>query len=78
MLENWKTKWRESDKVTAKVIYDLAAGEVRVSLRCVAKPQQQSFDIKRDLATTLQEVDDLIREQTKKQIMLPSAHLAIL
>jgi len=60
------------------VIYDLAAGEVRVSLRCVAKPQQQSFDIKRDLATTLQEVDDLIREQTKKQIMLPSAHLAIL
>lgn len=66
LLENWETNWPEGDKVTAKVIYDRAAGEVRVSLRGVSKPQRRSFTIERDLATTLQEADNFIRDQTKK------------
>jgi hypothetical protein len=66
LLKNWETNWPEADKATAKVIYDRAAGEVRVSLRGVGKPQQRTFAIERDLATTLQEADNFIREQTKK------------
>jgi len=66
LLENWETNWPAGDKVAAKVIYDRAAGEVRVSLRGVGKPQQRTFAIERDLAAALQQADSFIRAQTKK------------
>jgi hypothetical protein len=64
-LENWETNWPEGNKVTAKVVYDRAAGEVRVSLHGLAKPQQRTFVIERDLAATIQEANAFIQEQTK-------------
>ncbi len=67
LLNNWETNWPEADKASAKVIYDRAAGEVRVSLRGVSKPQQRTFAIEHDLATTLREADNFIREQIKRQ-----------
>jgi anti-sigma factor RsiW len=66
LLESWETNWPEGDKVAAKVIYDRAAGEVRVLLRRVGKPQQRTFVIEHDLATTLREANAFIREQPKK------------
>jgi len=45
----------------AKVIYDRAAGEVRVLLRKVDKSQQKTFIIEQDLTTTMQEAGNFIR-----------------
>jgi len=64
-LENWETNWPEGNKVTAKVVYDRASGEVRVSLHGLEKPRQRTFVIERDLAATLQEANAFIQEQTK-------------
>jgi len=49
----------------AKVIYDRAAGEVRVLLRKGDKSQQKTFIIEQDLTTTMQEAGNFIREQTR-------------
>ena len=67
LLEHWQTNWPAGGKVTVKVIYDHAAGEVRVLLSGVSKPQQRTFAIEHDLATTLREADNYIREQMKRQ-----------
>ncbi len=66
LLENWETNWPAGDKVTVKVIYDRLAGEVRVLLHQGGKSQQTTFVIEQDLATTMQEADNFIREQTKR------------
>jgi hypothetical protein len=65
-LENWETNWPTGGKMTAKVIYDRAAGEVRVVLHKGDKSQQKIFVIEHDLATTMQEAGNFIREQTKR------------
>jgi hypothetical protein len=65
LLENWETNWPGGNKLTAKVIYDRAAGEVRVLLHEKGKSQQKTFVIEQDLATTMREVGNFIREQTK-------------
>jgi hypothetical protein len=62
-LENWETNWPAGNKMTAKVIYDRAAGEVRVLLHQGDKSQQKTFAIEQDLATTLQQVNDFIHAQ---------------
>jgi hypothetical protein len=51
----WETNWPAGDKMMAKVIYDRAAGEVRVLLHKGDKTQQKTFVIEQDLATTMQE-----------------------
>lgn len=62
-LENWETNWPAGDKMTVKVIYDSAAGEVQVLLHQGDKSQQKTFAIEQDLATTLQQVNDFIHAQ---------------
>ncbi len=62
-LENWETNWPTGGKMTAKVIYDHAAGEVRVLLHKGNKSQQKTFVIEQDLATTLQQASDFIHAQ---------------
>lgn len=62
-LENWETNWPTGGKMTAKVIYDQAAGEVRVLLHKDNKSQQKTFVIEQDLATTLQQASDFIHAQ---------------
>ncbi len=64
-LENWETNWPGGNKVTAKVIYDRAAVEVRVLLHKGDKSQQKTFVIEQDLATTMQVAGNFIREQTR-------------
>jgi len=66
VLEIWETNWPTGDKVTAKVVYDRGAGEVRVSLRGGGKPLQRTFVIERDLAATLQAANAFIEEQAKR------------
>ena len=65
LLKNWETNWPEGNKMTAKVIYDRAAGEVCVLLHKGDKKQQKTFVIEQDLATTMQEASNFIREQTQ-------------
>ena len=63
-LDTWQTNRIYDGKPVAKVVYDRAAGEVRVMLFGVGKPISKTFTVERDLATTLQEADMFIREQT--------------
>jgi hypothetical protein len=65
-LEIWETNWPEGNKVTAKVIYDRSAGEVRVALHGVGKPQQRTFVVGNNLATTIQEANAFIQEHTRR------------
>jgi hypothetical protein len=66
LLENWETNWPGASKVMAKVIYDRAAGEVRVMLRRGDKSQQKIFVMEQNLATTMHEASNFIREQTRQ------------
>jgi anti-sigma factor RsiW len=65
-LENWETNWPTGGRMTAKVIYDRAAGEVRVLLHKGDKSQQKTFVVEQDLATTLQQANDFIRAQAEQ------------
>jgi hypothetical protein len=65
LLKNWETNWPGGNKLMAKVIYDRAAGEVRVLLRKGDISQQKTFVIEQDLTTTMQEAGNFIREQTR-------------
>ena len=67
-LEAWEKNWPSGDgRPTAKIIYDPAAGEVRVSGRSRGKFFQKTFLLERDdLALTLQHVRKFVREQTKR------------
>lgn len=66
-LENWQTNWPRGNKLTAKVVYDRAAGEVRVSLlHGPKKPEQRTFVIERDLATTIHQANAFIQEHSKR------------
>jgi hypothetical protein len=66
-LEAWEKNWPNGDgRSAAKIIYDRAAGEVRVSGRSGGKFFQRTFLLEKDdLALTLQHVREFIREQTK-------------
>jgi hypothetical protein len=66
-LEAWEKNWPNGDgRPAAKIIYDHAAGEVRVSGRSRGKFFQKTFPVERDLATTFQQAKAFIREQTEK------------
>jgi hypothetical protein len=65
-LQNWEKNWpSDGRRPAAKIVYDSAAGEVRVSGRSQGRIFQKTFPVETDLATTLQEVNKFIREQTE-------------
>jgi hypothetical protein len=66
-LEAWEKNWPNGDgRPAAKIIYDPAAGEVRVSGRSRGRFFQRTFLLEKDdLALTLQHVREFVREQTK-------------
>jgi len=64
-LTNWETNWPAGNKAVAKVIYNRAAGEVRVLLHKGNKSQVKTFIIEQDLAATLRQVSDFIRAQAE-------------
>jgi len=67
-LEAWEKNWPSGDgRPAAKVIYDPAAGEVRVSGRSRGKFFQRTFLLEKDdLALTLQQVTKFVRQQTTR------------
>ncbi len=63
-LEAWEKNWPNGDgRPAAKIIYDPAAGQVRVSGRSREKFFQRTFLWDDDLALTLQHVREFVREQ---------------
>jgi hypothetical protein len=50
-------------RVSAKVIYNRATGEVHVIVRSPGQPREKTFLVERDLAETLRQADDFIRKQ---------------
>src|SRR5262249_37579520 len=66
-LEAGEKNWPKSDgRPAAKIIYDPAAGEVRVSGRSQGRVFEKAFTVERDLPTTLQQAKAFIREQIKR------------
>ncbi|MGO9201882.1 MAG: hypothetical protein ACLQM8_15245 [Limisphaerales bacterium] len=65
-LDTWITNWPSGVKVAAKVIYDRAAGEVRVILHGPGKSVEKTFPVGQDLAATLRQATGFIQEQTAK------------
>jgi hypothetical protein len=64
-LEAWeKNSPTDGRRPTAKIIYDPAAGEVRVSGNSKGKSFQKTFPLDKDLATALRQVNEFVREQT--------------
>jgi hypothetical protein len=63
-LEVWRMNRVYDRRPVAKVIYDRAAGEVRVWVFGVGKTFSKTVAVERDLAAALQEADTFIREQT--------------
>ena len=68
-LDAWEENWPNGNgRPAAKIIYDRAAGEVRVSGRSRGKFFQKTFPVEKDdLALTLQQVREFVREQTKRK-----------
>ena len=63
-LEAWeKSLPADGRRPTATIIYDRAAGEVRVSWSSKGKSFQKTFPWEKDLATTLRQVNAFVLEQ---------------
>jgi len=63
-LQVWETNWpNETKRPAVKVIYDRSAGEVRVLGRWKGKISRKNFAVEKDLATTLEQADEFIRQQ---------------
>ena len=65
-LRAWETNWPDIKQPAIKIIYDRAAGEVRVLGRWDGGTVEKTFLIEQDLATTLKLVREFIQEQTKR------------
>jgi hypothetical protein len=66
-LEAWEKNWpNDGGRPAARIVYDPASGEVRLSGRSQGRVFQKTFPVERDLATTLQQAKAFIREQTKR------------
>lgn len=63
-LEAWQNNWRTKTKgKTAKIVYDPAAGEVKVFVYSKGKFFEKNFPVEQGLAATLQKADTFVREQ---------------
>ena len=66
-LRAWETNWPGvSQRPEFKIIYDRAAGEVRILGRWEGKSIEKIFLIEQDLATTLKLAKDFIQTETKR------------
>jgi hypothetical protein len=66
-LQTWEKNWpNEGRRPAARIVYDPASGEVRVSGRSQGRVFQKTFPVETDLATTLQQIKGFIRDETKK------------
>ena len=66
-LRAWETNWPSADKrPVIKIIYDRAAGEVRVLGRRNGKTIGKSFAVEQDLGTALRQAKDFVQSETKR------------
>ena len=65
-LHPWETNWPAGNTTAIKIVYDRAAGEVRVLSWQQGKVQENVFPVERDLATTLKAVKEYIATPAKK------------
>lgn len=66
-MEAWEKNWPSDGKQpVVKVIYDRAAGEIRVLGRWKGNPFQKTFPIDKDLATALKQANAFVEDQTKR------------
>lgn len=65
-LHSWETDWPSDKAAMLKIIYNRAAGEVRVLSWQQGKVQEKVFPLERDLATTLKSVEDYVTGQVKR------------
>jgi len=65
-LQAWEQNWpTDRRRPAARIAYDPALGEVRVSGRSWGRVFRKTFPVESDLATTLEQAKAFIREQTK-------------
>ena len=65
-LEQWEKGWpNDSRRPAARIIYDPAAGEIRVSVHSRGKVAEKTFPVEGDFAATLRQVSAFVREQTE-------------
>ena len=66
-LEAWEKVWpSDSQREAAKIIYDRAAGEVRVFVRRQQEIIQKNFSVENDLTAAVQQAKTFIHEQTTR------------
>jgi hypothetical protein len=65
-LETWQANWPDGARLAAKVIYDRAAGELKVIFRANGEITTRSFPVDGDLSATLQQVKAYLAEQTRR------------
>ena len=66
-LEAWAKAWpSNTQRGAAKIIYDRAAGEVRVLVRWQQEIIQKSFTVESDLTAAVQQAKAFIHEQTTR------------
>jgi hypothetical protein len=66
-LTTWETKWPASSKTpVVKIVFDRAAGEVRVLGRQHGKSFEKTFVLLQDLGKTMKEVEVFVRESTRR------------
>ena len=66
-LHAWETNWPAQNKrPVVKVIFDRAAGEVRVLGRWKGESFTKTFLVERDLAATLEQAKSFIRQRTSQ------------
>ena len=66
-LEAWEKNWpNDGGRPAARIVYDPASGEVRVSGRSQGRVFEKTFPVEGDFAATLQQVKAFDGEQTKR------------
>jgi anti-sigma factor RsiW len=66
-LETWEKAWPgDTQRVAAKIIYDRAAGEVRVLVHRQQQIIQKSFTVDSDLTAAVQQAKAFIEEQIRR------------
>jgi hypothetical protein len=66
-LHAWETNWPAQDKrPVVKVVFDRAAGEVRILGHWKGESFTNTFLVERDLATTLEQAKSFIKQRTSQ------------
>jgi hypothetical protein len=66
-LHAWETNWpAQSKRLVVKVVFDRAAGEVRILGRWKGESFAKTRLVERDLATTLEQAKSFIKQRTSQ------------